>query len=282
MLQEAKTTQSRSLKRKAPEPVTALQLLRQSLASQSQCFYLMRYPSLKPPSPWLRLRPGKIHELVGPAGSGKSQTALSLCLQAARQNHQALYLSLRGPSALRKMLQRLHQMCSGDETLLTRILTRCVVETDDLWALLFKELPQLLQEQSGVRVLVLDSLADLLRGQFMAVNNKDLNPTRSSWLMVVASQLLKCASDHGVSIVVLNQVSFGDNVPALGLSWKHCVQESFLLSRQGNQRRVSLLKSATFPCGGPGIEFVIGTEGVTLVNPTHTQSRPKQVPSAST
>jgi hypothetical protein len=169
-----------------------------------------------------------------------------------------------------KMLQRLQQMAgesdNSNNNVLTQVLTRCVVQTDDFWELLHTELPALLQQampnantgsKGRIQVVILDSLADLLRG------HTDM-AARSAWLLVAASQLRKLASRYNVVMVVLNQVSFGEQTPALGLTWKHCVCESFCLSRQGNTRSVGLLKSSTNKCG-QRVKFEIGVGGVTLV-----------------
>jgi RecA/RadA recombinase len=175
-----------------PQPVTARQLLRNQRAShkaQRGCLHLIppggtttccpgrskdetNESSNNHTDDWLRLTPG-LYQLVGPAGSGKSQIALTACLAAAAEcwdepnsggstAPRALFISLKGQSNMNKLLQRLQQMANATTTttadtttttgnndtpttnskisqslfLLQRILTRSLVTADDLYDLL--------------------------------------------------------------------------------------------------------------------------------------------------
>lgn len=166
---------------------------------------------------WLTLHPG-IHELCGPAGSGKTQLALTACLQAARMvrtnnkkmnpttTHtntatkesslslssstsspvvpiRAIYISLQQHN-LHKIAIRLQQMLVHSTTnpnytnhndhpqqqqqILQSILLKGCTCLDELLQLLRETLPKLQQSGNGqpsesIRLIVLDSLADLFR-----------------------------------------------------------------------------------------------------------------------
>ena len=58
---------------------------------------------------------------------------------------------------------------------------------------------------------------------------------RSEVLFLIASKLKYSSDRYGVNVVVVNQVTGkggGQVVPSMGLSWLHCVNDRFLLSRR--------------------------------------------------
>ena len=154
----------------APSPQTAWDLLQQERNQESSLLRLIEGSN----HDFLRLYPGGVYELAGPAGSGKTQIALHLCLRQAQANdttnntsiphnshpsctasvrdtapsYRAVYFSLGGSAKRNKILQRLCQMSSENPTLLNRIATRCVLNQDDwLQDVLNVQLPQLLEQQ---------------------------------------------------------------------------------------------------------------------------------------
>lgn len=314
-----------------------------------------------PSTNWLQLHPGRIHEISGAGGSGKTQIVLQLCLQVAAAAVtataiattgnsisgtiipatstsppasdlcQAVYISFQGKAKLAKALQRLQQMAvhgypqfamNGTATpLLRRILTRSCssTNTDDFRTLLDVELPALFherrqtaQQQQNIHdpqqihkkiptILVLDSLADLMRGITTGPSQPKhrQHATRAAWLFYTAAQLRKLADHFEIVIVVVNQVSLHDHTPALGLAWRHCVHTALLVQRhqqstdytshndnktmyndennhqqnhnirlqnipirsRTTHRMATLLKSLNHPCGQE-IQFVIDSGGV--------------------
>ncbi|KAL7577631.1 hypothetical protein ACA910_015150 [Epithemia clementina (nom. ined.)] len=239
---------------------------------------------------FLSLHPG-VYELAGPAGSGKTQVALHLCLREAaaagetidsslmtrgeilnptavdcstestihsrrqrtQPNHttsniyRAVYFSLGGTIRRDKILQRLSQMASGNNEILGRIATRCVYNQDDwLNDVLNVQLPQLLEQQqqqqqlesqqqwpekpqqrqgNNIRVVVVDALADLFRC-VLSTSVSD----RAAKLCYIAQRLKQMADQHQLTVLVLNQVTGNDHLPALGLVWAHCCNASFSTS----------------------------------------------------
>jgi len=180
-----------------------------------------------------------------------------------------------------------------------RILTKTVVNQDDLLDLVCRELPDRLLEEPNVRVVVLDSIADLFR---TSEDSSASFATRSAVLFQLAARLKEISCQFRVPIVVVNQVTAsisttanastakatlsswnGTNtsrlLPALGLSWAHCVNQSFLLSRQpqvapddtcadnntNNCRRIKLHQSSQHPRGQTAT-FRIQETGVILLD----------------
>lgn len=317
-------------------PKTALTLLQEHRARKARRLSLLQRHSQQPQEQggdWLSLGDG-IHELAGEAGTGKTQVALSLLLQAAvmntdtaavptvtapdnnnNNNHKktgcrAIYISL-GKASMPKILQRLSQMAEAwalehqqhqqqddhqqqhqqttavHTQVLSRIMTRAVVNQDDLFHLMRHEMRALLEQETDTRVLVLDSVADLFRGMNHeggantsgACNNnmqddKNLAASRSATLFSLAAILKEYSDTYHIPIVVINQVtarisnnnhseqqqqqqSLSSVLPALGLSWAHCVNTSYLLTRQEQQhattgtvfvRRLWLRRSSEAAC----------------------------------
>jgi predicted ATP-dependent serine protease len=261
-------------------PRTALELLQEQAQRTEQNVCL-----IEGGPGWLRLGLGII-ELCGPAGKGKTQLALSVCLQAAKRSAAtikytsayisnspqatiptqepaaAIYIAM-GTSNVSKIVQRLSQMADQNSHLLQRILTKPVVNLDDLHTLLYTELPLLLEQQnSSVRVLVLDSIADLFRD---ATENFSSIAARSAVLFAISVQLKKLSAHYHVHMLVLNQVttkiSSNDSsclAPALGLSWAHCVDHSYMVD---GQRCVTLVRSPMHATPQT-VAFTIQTTGV--------------------
>ena len=222
--------------RKRPRSVTVYDLWKEQAESDDSPLSLL--PSS--PHPWLGLSNG-ITELSGPGGSGKTQIALSVCLQAAERGLHAVYLCLGG--SLPKVLQRLDQMAGTTRRdLLHQILVRPVPHAEDLETL---ELPE------RHDLLVVDSIADVYRSQ------EDSNyAARAKALVQVAAKWKRERP-----VLVLNQVA-GDSLrPALGLVWAHCVDTSYRV----NRRRLELVKSPRYNAPQT-MDFEIRAEGVIVAS----------------
>ena len=263
---------------------------------------------------WLQLDTGRIYEVAGEAGSGKTQVALTLCLQIMLQEklkqpkkscHHAYYLSLKGGSAVDKILQRLGQMSHQHQLSkeqLRRVFIKTVPNVDDLEELISKELPRrLLEEKSSAtsstctssngthvpRLLIIDSIADLFRASYNAEGTSTRH--RAVKLFQISSSLKRLCRDHpSLSVVVLNQVTaagFRDTAytdsssptagvtPALGLAWAHCVDSSFLLTKTSQQQRILQLVRSPQHAAPQSIGFDIQAGGVFLSGARHTSSR---------
>jgi hypothetical protein len=229
-------------------PASALTLLLQP--KRKPRLYLLRSSSPSPSSFELGLG---ITEIAGMAGSGKTQMALALCVQAASispdapQHQKALYLSLGEGTTQPKLAQRLGQMAGSSLDPLQHILTRIVHNQDDLLELLTGDLPTMLQ-QCNFRIVVLDSIAGMFRVPETSIAQ------RSETLFRVASILKKLSAQYNVPVVVVNQVtaSFSAKnavLPALGLSWQNCVNTSHILARTETSRSITVRLSSDLLVG---------------------------------
>jgi len=216
--------------------VTALQLLKQA----DDRIPLLRARDVLAAIPdWLYLRRRCLHEIAGPGGSGKSQIALSLCFDLVKNTpgSKALYVSLKGKSSMDKALVRLSRMSSSDDkSYLKHITVKSCPQTDEFWLMMRTELPTLL-DNGSYSVLVLDSIADMFR---LPSEDSTVSPafSRAMNVLAAAAELLRLADNHNLAAIVINQLSFSE--PALGLAWRHCVHNTFMLSES---RNISLKKS---------------------------------------
>lgn len=297
-----------------PSPTTALQLLQRH---QQRTHTLRLIPNGL--ESWLSLaRPG-IYELVGEAGTGKSQTALSVCVQAASSTTgpsreppliaapttgtdvslhlipcRAIYISLKAQNNVVQIVKRLEQMVLSRQeqrpastpdqmkaptrsppcTILQRILTRAAWNAEQLTQVL-DELPVLLKSGT-VRVLVLDSIADMFRTSedtdgTRSQQSSHHHAARSAILFGLAARLKKLSDVFDVPVLVINQVALSGvwTKPALGLSWAHCIDVRYILIRQERGgdagvvfgRRVTLDASSSHATGQHKA-FFIRADGV--------------------
>jgi DNA-repair protein XRCC3 len=180
-----------------------------------------------------------VTEFVGEAGVGKSQLLMNLALSACADATSgglagwALYISTEGPVALTR-LSELAGARFPDRALdfdpLDRILVHVVSEAEELWKLLVDTLPLILQ-RGHVRVVVIDSIAAVFRGEF--ANDAEGMVNRNSWYFGLSGILKSLSTRYQVMFAVANQVSMdpesGRPKPALGLVWSHCVNQRYLL-----------------------------------------------------
>ena len=277
-----------------PKPVTVLELWRKAQQNKcstdnSQTNSLRTKPVQSTPphllpslgnenqEEWLQLYEG-VFELSGEAGAGKTQVALSLCQRSALSapsesvGPTSLYLSL-GAGRLPKALQRLQQMasCSGlDTTWLLKILTKPLLQRDD-WIDFLREADAFFHRHGQtLRLVVVDSLADLVRDDFGHFTQFD----RTTWLLSWVQRCRVLAERHQLTWLFVNQQAtcvsangVWQSKPALGLAWAHAVSGSWICHRAlpgQQQRRLVLHKSNRFPVGQMAW-FVIQNGGVQRV-----------------
>jgi hypothetical protein len=174
---------------------------------------------------------------------------------------------------------------TGDlDTALSRILSRSIYNEEEFHEWLYQQLPDMLSlhnshstdiysstidkaHEERIGVIIIDSMAGLFRIPDQK-QSSSWYVRRSGLLFQAAAQLKKLSFQYHVPIVVVNQVSAseqGPSTPALGLSWSHCVNCRYLISRreeyvsskddEGQQqqgrtrfiRRIQLLFSPQFP-----------------------------------
>jgi hypothetical protein len=227
-------------------------------------------------NPLLSLPVGFLTEIAGPAGAGKTQMALSMCVDCAWHGRKAVYIGLGGSGRfLHKLSRRLKGMLEwrlkGNELnyqqerhatepfvhedkgfiqdCLNRIFVRWICNSDELFDMLHKSLPKLLQfhtnhddddSNSNVSLVILDGMSNLFRIQeecndlafkwhqhraliFFQVSNlcKELSAVFQVPFLVINGATNRL--DRGVGMAVLE--------PALGLAWSQCVNSSFFVER---------------------------------------------------
>jgi hypothetical protein len=256
---------------------------------------------------WTRLDNGRIHELAGAAGTAKTQLALQACVDCAVQGYHCSYVILKGGNsgmALTRLAHRLNQMilmataptvsAGGSSSsssaaattaaatlrhdILSRIHLRGIRNADELVNDLHTgSLTSSSSSSSSnnrrttttadtIRLLVIDSVADVFRG--------DATTDYTQRALRFVQWVLALRRDHAdCPILMLNQVTLNDTMPALGLTWAHCVNASFLVQKHDSSswlssgtppRRVLSLQRS--PVHGPhSIAFAVETGGCRVV-----------------
>lgn len=148
------------------------------------------------------------------------------------------------------------------QNVMKRIHMKRIHNTEDFLSFLQHELPTTLShhrdntnDSTTIGLIVLDSIAGLYRIPEEHHDDKDAPKTtvtqvtqshnrsttskyyyaqRSETFFDIASKLKYISDVYGTHVIVVNQVTGkgnGKHVPSLGLSWSHCVNERYLLSR---------------------------------------------------
>lgn len=100
--------------------------------------------------------------------------------------------------------------------------------------------------QKPIRLIVIDSLAGLIRYEYNLQENKEMKE-RTHYLFAIGQQLKWLSETFHTAIVVVNQVTAdfqqqqqlesasssslknNDSIPALGLAWSHCVNTRYVV-----------------------------------------------------
>ncbi|ORY25166.1 P-loop containing nucleoside triphosphate hydrolase protein [Naematelia encephala] len=190
------------------------------------------------------LRLGNLTEIAGESASGKSHLCMSLALAAqipslARQPGGTLILTSEREIATTRLVELAKPLLARHDpthsisvkSLLDRVITNRVKDADALETLLIA-LPSLLQKHNSyhpsplitgrpasqdlhhsssniwpIRLLVLDSITALLRGDAALPNTSRGLTDRSRFLCNVTDRLKTLALEYNLAIVVINQVS---------------------------------------------------------------------------
>uniref|UniRef100_H3CGT7 DNA repair protein n=1 Tax=Tetraodon nigroviridis TaxID=99883 RepID=H3CGT7_TETNG len=208
---------------------------------------------------------GGITELSGQSSAGKTQLALQLCLcvqyptQYGGLDSGAVYICTENCFPIR----RLQQLISDQHALRPdvppslistlkfsdRVYVEHAADLDSLQRCLSRRVPLLLA-RGLVRLLVLDSVAAVFRGEFQAAEWQE----RTRQMLSVSSTLHRLSWDFATPVLCINQVAdvFGDSdnplgplstsvAPALGLTWANQVTVRLMMVRsqatvsRGNQ-----------------------------------------------
>lgn len=210
---------------------------------------------------------GFVTELVGEAGSGKTQLCLQALLHAqcgpsdadGEQQGTAVYVNSDGfPSRRFLQMEQAYKARHGQlagHDFGSGVCLESAESLEALWDVLVRRLPILLKVCSTVSLLIIDSLASLCRVEYGVHQIAE----RASALWKIASQLKQLASQSNLAVIVVNQVSdafkaddfsssdsssemptfLEGRKPALGLAWAHCINQRISLYKLGSFRSVS-------------------------------------------
>jgi RAD51-like protein 1 len=253
-----------------PPPVSALELLQRYAGASS---YLRTM--LPPLDAALMggLPPGSITEVVGPAGLGKTQFCLGMCLMAcmhhlANGGGRVLYIDTErkfSGERLAEMARSRFPESFGGVGAVSHMLERVLVKVPESSATLLQML-QTLQSaiiDHGIKLLIIDSIAALARSDFGPRDMAD----RQRLLGRQASSLKFLAESFRIPVLVTNQVTTAVTAPqgatdrstsgglkaALGPMWAHAVNTRLIMAAQQdpntNQqvRTITIAKSPSAP-----------------------------------
>lgn len=199
------------------------------------------------------IRSGQIIEIVGEAGAGKTQVALSICIGAARdrinnplissQDGSALqdvvlFISTEGPFPINRLNEMAMEIAGGKE-LMDKILVEQISDLIMLVDCLDTKIPQMITN-SKISLIVLDSIAGPLRSEFTGDDWKEKITT----IHKIGTAITKLARQLDVPIIVVNQVtayidqpyeSFGRAVvPCFGVALANYIHTRIFVKRTDN------------------------------------------------
>ena len=197
-----------------------------------------------------------INEISGEAGAGKTQFCLSLSLQcqlpvsSGGLDGACAYITCgEGEFPIRRLSQLQSSPAFTGCTLEKIHIEQCY-SPEDMTKTLRTRIPEMC-ENNGIRLLIIDSLAGLVRNEYEQdiVDMMD----RTTFLFRLASTLKWLADIYKVCVLVINQVTstgfestssasvssgtFVDLKPALGLVWTSCVNTRIMLYRDSSNTR---------------------------------------------
>lgn len=199
------------------------------------------------------LRDGQIIEIVGKAGAGKTQVALSVCVGAAKQNkidiHHCstksrdsngviLFISTEGPFPITRLNEMVMEYQEG-QSLMDSILIEQVADLNMLFDCLDNKIPQML-EHKKITLVVIDSIAGPLRSEYIGDDWKE----RTTTVHRLGSTISNIARKVNVPVIIVNQVtaymdqpyeSFGRTVvPCFGVAFSNYVNTRIFVTRTEN------------------------------------------------
>ena len=205
------------------------------------------------------LNGGKVLEIWGSSGNGKTQMALQMCASIP-PNFCSAYISTEGEIST----SRLFDLC------LARGMTtaNCDVQTcntvESFTNCVLRELPLLLAKKP-VKLVVIDSIA----APFRAGEVDGGGVRRAQKIRSIGQQLKYLASEFKLPVIVLNQATdhpIKGKQPALGMTWSYLVNSRLRIEKPENvsiigARRITVEKSACLKFG-TYVDCVIQKEGL--------------------
>ncbi|CAL1295318.1 unnamed protein product [Larinioides sclopetarius] len=229
---------------------------------------------------------GTITEICGESGCGKTQLCLylSICAQmpvdAGGLNSKVVYIHTEGEFPIKRFLQMVNAFKRDfpelqNLRLSDNLVLKKVFNLNQLMHVLQNGLPDLLKKVSPPRIIIIDSVAALLRCEY------DSWSERTSLMVQLATEIWKLANIHQMAVVCVNQVS-GSNknqnqntkqthldVPSLGLLWSNILTTRIKISKKSSEtslpatRILELIFSSYHPhiCNN----FMISESGIKIL-----------------
>eukprot|EP01028_Stygiella_incarcerata_P000255 TRINITY_DN10327_c0_g1_i1.p1 TRINITY_DN10327_c0_g1~~TRINITY_DN10327_c0_g1_i1.p1 ORF type:complete len:406 (-),score=106.53 TRINITY_DN10327_c0_g1_i1:54-1223(-) len=154
-----------------------------------------------------------ITEICGESASGKTQFGLQLCFQSQLLSSfgglegRTLYVNSEGefPWPRLEEIGRMYSLKHPDHRLpfMENIYVENVSSLEEMEGVLFNRLP-LRVEKDAVRVVVIDSIASVVRHEFVELQSYR---ERAERLVAIAQHLKRLVDRHDLIVVVMNQVS---------------------------------------------------------------------------
>eukprot|EP00940_MAST-03C_sp_MAST-3C-sp2_P003170 g3170.t1 len=145
-----------------------------------------------------------ITEIAGAAGSGKTQLAMQLCVRVQLSRK---YGGLDGAGAayictehhfpterLEQMIASAKEETGVKDNMMDRVHIVRVNEPTDLWGVL-RKVPLLINHRN-VRLIVIDSIAALFRGEFQGSSAADMQ-SRAQMMLQLAARMKRISRQHG-------------------------------------------------------------------------------------
>jgi len=219
------------------------------------------------------LMPGKVTEIYGQAGSGKTQLCLQLCANVQLPTvigglgGKVLFLDTEGGFTPQRMSQVAQKTCKNaqkiftssgtnykqslvrrlsEEAMMAGVFYKRVRSSSELEEILSNDVEEFLRQHLDVRLVIVDSLAFPFRYDLV---DEVTTSQASHALQRVGQRLHFLAADYNLVVVVINHVTSRDGqlVPALGDTWAHTPNVRISLSlipTALKTRKITMIKTS--------------------------------------
>ncbi|XP_054720202.1 DNA repair protein XRCC3-like [Uloborus diversus] len=217
---------------------------------------------------------GTITEICGESGCGKTQLCLHLSILAQLPqcykglNAKILYIHSEGDFPIKRYMQmteQFKQKCAGYKALnlSDNLILKKVSNLKETMHVLQQSIPDLLKKEVKPKILVIDSVAAVLRCEYESMNMRTL------LILQLVTQLWNLANNHQMFVICVNQISGSvqqaTDVPALGLLWANALTTRLKISRASpNGEIVPRILEVIFSSYHARVksEFIISRNGI--------------------
>lgn len=228
---------------------------------------------------------GTITEICGESGSGKTQLCLLLSICALMPKHlggldsKVIYIHSEGEFPIKRFVElskafKERNIECKDFNFTDNLILKKVFYLKEIMHVLQTTIPELLQKQPIPKVIIIDSVAALLRSEYDSFN------LRNVIIKQLATELWKLANTYRIAIICVNQISgsvqrndnstsVSKDIPSLGLLWAHSLTTRLQISRKEPleepvRRQIEVVYSAYHP--HLIIDFIITEKGIEVIS----------------